>query len=146
MTVIEALRSVNAYPIPLRTLVITAEARGLVPTDDVSADILKSKMYNLALADLLMWLSTAPDVSQGGQNYSFTDEQRKQFRNRANSLYDDFGADDGEGKSFTIPRGYWAPSMVNELQNALQRLVSSKDVDQFLKELDEGVKVAYAQG
>ena len=36
--------------------------------------------------------------------------------------------------------------MVNELQNALQRLVSSKDVDQFLKELDEGVKVAYAQG
>ena len=51
-----------------------------------------------------------------------------------------------EGKSFIIPRGYWAPSMVNELQNALQRLVSSKDVDQFLKELDEGVKVAYAQG
>lgn len=51
-----------------------------------------------------------------------------------------------EGKSFIIPRGYWAPSMVKELQNALQRLVSSKDVDQFLKELDEGVKVAYAQG
>ena len=35
--------------------------------------------------------------------------------------------------------------MVNELQNALQRLVSSKDVDQFLQEIDEGVKVAYAQ-
>ena len=49
------------------------------------------------------------------------------------------------GKSFVIPRGYWAPSMVNELQNALQRLVSSKDVDQFLQEIDEGVKVAYAQ-
>ena len=102
MTVIEALRSVNAYPIPLRTLVITAEARGLVPTDDVSADILKSKMYNLALADLLMWLSTAPDVSQGGQNYSFTDEQRKEFRNRANSLYDDFGADDEAGTPKSI--------------------------------------------
>ena len=44
-----------------------------------------------------MWLSVAPDVSQGGQSYSFTDEQRKQFRNRANSLYDDFGASDEAG-------------------------------------------------
>ena len=102
MTVIEALRSVNAYPIPLRTLVITAEARGLVPTDEVSAVILKSKMYNLALADLLMWLSTAPDVSQGGQTYSFTDEQRQQFRNRAEGLYGDFGADDEAGTPKSI--------------------------------------------
>lgn len=102
MTVIEALRSVNAYPIPLRTLVITAEARGLVPTDEVSADILKSKMYNLALADLFMWLSTAPDVSQGGQTYSFTDEQRRQFRNRAEGLYGDFGADDEAGTPKSI--------------------------------------------
>lgn len=102
MTVIEALRSVNAYPIPLRTLVITAEARGLVPTDEVSADILKSKMYNLALADLLMWLSIAPDVSQGGQTYTFTDEQRRQFLNRAEGLYGDFGADDEAGTPKSI--------------------------------------------
>lgn len=102
MTVIEALRSVDAYPIPLRTLVITAKARGLVPTDEVSAVILKSKMYNLALADLIMWLSTAPDVSQGGQTYSFTDEQRRQFRNRAEGLYGDFGADDEAGTPKSI--------------------------------------------
>lgn len=41
-----------------------------------------------------MWLSLAPNVTQGGQSYSFSDEQRLQFRNQANSLYKEFAADD----------------------------------------------------
>ena len=71
-------------------------------TTDATAEVLKGKEYNLAVADLLMWLSIAPDVSQGGQSYSFTDEQRRQFRNRAGSLYDDFGAGDEAGTSKPI--------------------------------------------
>ena len=93
-TVLEALKGVNAYPVPLRTLTAIADKRGLSLTTNATQEVQKSKEYNLAVADLLMWLSIAPDVSQGGQNYSFTDEQRKEFRNRANSLYDDFGASD----------------------------------------------------
>ena len=88
-TVLEALKGVNAYPVPLRTLTAIADKRGLSLTTEATQEVQKSKEYNLAVADLLMWLSIAPDVSQGGQSYSFTDEQRKQFRNRANSLYDD---------------------------------------------------------
>lgn len=96
-TVLEALKGVNAYPVPLRTLTAIADKRGMSLAADATQEMQKSKEYNLAVADLLMWLSIAPDVSQGGQNYSFTDEQRKEFRNRANSLYDDLGASDEAG-------------------------------------------------
>lgn len=88
-TNLDALKSVNAYPIPLRTLVETAERRNLSLTDDASQESLNSKEHRLAKADLLLWLSLAPNISQGGQSYSFTDEQRKQFRKDAQAIYDE---------------------------------------------------------
>lgn len=91
VTVLEALKGVNAYPVPLRTLTTIADKRGLSLTSDATQEVQKSKDYNLALADLLLWLSFAPDISQGGQSFSFTDEQRLQLRNRANRLYLQFG-------------------------------------------------------
>ncbi len=97
VTVLESLKGVNAYPIPLRTLTTIADKRGLSLTTEATQEVQKSREYNLAVADLLLWLSVAPDVSQGGQSYSFTDEQRREFRNRANGLYRDFGADDEAG-------------------------------------------------
>lgn len=87
-TNLDALKSLNAYPIPLRTLVETAERRNISLTADASQESLQSKEYRLAKADLLLWLSTAPNVSQGGQSYSFSDEQRKQMRNEARGIYD----------------------------------------------------------
>lgn len=94
-TVLEALKGVNAYPVPLRTLTTIADKRGLSLTTDATQEVQKSKEYNLAVADLLLWLSTAPDISQGGQSYSFTDEQRTQLRNHAKALYKDFDDDSG---------------------------------------------------
>lgn len=93
--VIEALKGLNSYPVPLRTLVETAEKRGLNLDTEATTDVLKGKEYNLAAADIFLWLSFAPNVSQGGQSYSFTDEQRTHFRNHAKALYKDFGEDSG---------------------------------------------------
>ena len=90
-TILESLKSVNAYPVPLRTLVEIAERRGLSLTSEATQADLRGKDYKLATADLLLWLSRAPNISQGGQSYSFTDEERQQFRNRANALFDEFG-------------------------------------------------------
>lgn len=90
-TILESLKSLNAYPVPLRTLVEIAERRGLSLTSEATQADLRGKNYKLATADLLLWLSLAPNISQGGQSYSFTDEQRQQFRNRANALFDEFG-------------------------------------------------------
>lgn len=90
-TILESLKSVNAYPVPLRTLVEISERRGLSLTSEAAQADLRGKNYKLATADLLLWLSLAPNISQGGQSYSFTDEQRQQFRNMANALFDEFG-------------------------------------------------------
>lgn len=90
---VEALRAVNAYPIPLRTLVETAEKRGLDLDGEATEEVLKGKAYNLCRADLYMWLSFAPDISQGGQSFSFTDEQRKLFRSQAKAIYGELEPD-----------------------------------------------------
>ena len=91
-TILEALKGVNAYPVPLRTLVENAERRGLDLSAEATKELLNGTNYNLVVADLLLWLSFAPDISQGGQSFSFSDEQRVQLRNRANALYREFDA------------------------------------------------------
>lgn len=90
-TVLETLKGVSAYPVPLRTLVETAELRGLSLTEVATQEAMVGKAYKLAKADLLLWLSLAPNIGQGGQSFSFTDEQRVQFRNQAKALYDECG-------------------------------------------------------
>ena len=49
--------------------------------------------------------SRAPNVGQGGQSYNFTDEQRRDFRNRAKAIYDDLG-EVADGDSAGIRYGY----------------------------------------
>lgn len=98
-TVLEALKGINAYPIPLLAILDAGIGRELDPTTEVDETILRSKEYKLATADLYYWLAVAPNVSQGGQSYSFTDEERKDFRNRATAIYDEYGEpDDNVGK------------------------------------------------
>lgn len=90
ITVLDALRGVNAYPIPLSEFIREAERWGLALDGEATQEVLRGKAFNLALAALLLWLSFAPDITQGGQSYSFTDEQRLQLRNRARALQDQF--------------------------------------------------------
>lgn len=95
-TIQDAIIGISLYPIPSRTLQEIAARRGLVLIEEATQGVLTTAAFNLAKADALMWLSLAPNVTQGGQSYSFSDEQRLQFRNRANSLYKEFAADDTE--------------------------------------------------
>lgn len=90
MTTLDALKGINSYPIPLRTLNEVAERRGLDLDETATIEMIQSRGYNLAYADLLMWLSFAPQVTQGGQSYSFTDDQRMRMRNRASDIYEDY--------------------------------------------------------
>lgn len=94
MTVQEALSSINAYPIPARTLQEVCARRGIMADADAATVGLTSAVFNLAKADLLVWLSYAPNVSQGGQSYSFSEEQRERFRQEAAALLDEYGVDE----------------------------------------------------
>lgn len=90
-TVLETLKGISAYPVPLRTLLEVSEGRGIVLLAEMTHEIREGKAYKLAKADLLLWLALAPNITQGGQSFSFTDEQRQQFRNKAKALYDECG-------------------------------------------------------
>lgn len=88
-TILESLANINAYPIPQQALLDIASKRDLNPNGEVSKDVLMSKQYRLAKADVYMWLAEAPDISQGGQRYAFDQDQRDLFRRLADSLLDE---------------------------------------------------------
>lgn len=94
MTILEALRSINAYPVPARTIKEIATRRGLDHIEEASIEALTGEAFQLAKADVLIWLSYAPNVTQGGQSYSFNDEQRERFRQEAAALLEEFGEDE----------------------------------------------------
>ena len=94
VVILDALKGINSYPIPLRTLLEVALRRGVDVYGEMEKDVLVSREYNLCKADLLLWLSYAPNVTQGGQSYSFTDEQRVRLRGMAHQLYDEYGEED----------------------------------------------------
>ena len=54
-TVLESLKGINAYPIPLRTILDVGVGRKLPLDSDVDETILTSKAYQLATADLYYW-------------------------------------------------------------------------------------------
>lgn len=102
-TLLSSLKGINAYPVPLRTLEEIAAGRGLDLNGEATLEVLRSKDYRLAKADILMWLANAPNISQGGQSYSFSEEQRAYFRRRADALY----AECEEEESLSKPKfGY----------------------------------------
>lgn len=100
----EILRSETMYPVPAAVLQGIAARRGIVLDAEATMETLSSRAFLLARADLLTWLSHAPDVSQGGQSYSFTADQLKLFAQLAESLYDDGG--EGESALNTTIYGY----------------------------------------
>ena len=93
-TLLSSLRAVNAYPVPQSFIETAAASRGLDLTAEITQDSIKSKQYRLTYADLLMWLSQAPNVSQGGQSYSFDNEQRLNFSNTAIAIYGEYAEED----------------------------------------------------
>lgn len=83
MTLIDYLRGLTNYPVSEEALQSILSARGA--TDRTQYDGKAQSL--LAMADLYRWLSTAPDISQGGQSYSLSDNIREYYRKRARELY-----------------------------------------------------------
>ena len=102
MTLLESLSGTNAYPVPLPALRSITVRRGLDLGQMATKEQLDSPEYMRAKADLLMWLSGAPDISQGGQSYSFTDEQRDRFRKQAGQLYGEAESAEEAGKASPV--------------------------------------------
>lgn len=105
-TVCELLKSVTNFPISANTIEALALKRGLDLGATADADMVKSRAYLLTEADIYRWLYLVANMSQGGQSYNFTAEDKEHFRIEANKIYRLFGEDDNILKETSIKYGY----------------------------------------
>ena len=93
MTIQQSLKSLTAYPIPLATLQDIAEGCGMQLDAELTPEIRATAEMKRAKAHVYIYLITAPNISQNGVSFSFTTEERKQFKKLAISLLDEIGDD-----------------------------------------------------
>lgn len=90
-TIKQALKGVTNYPVQDDTLQGIALCRGLSLESEATAEVLNSESYALATADIYSWLAIAPNVSEGGVSFSFTQREKETFRSVARSIYQTYG-------------------------------------------------------
>lgn len=88
---------------PTLTLQEAASEGGVDVGTEVTEEVRQSAAFKRAQACVLRFLSEAPNVSQGGQSYSFSESERRWFRRRAEKLLEEIGDDTD---SLGIPFGY----------------------------------------
>ncbi len=91
MTILQSLKSLTAYPIPSATLQDIAEGCGLSLDSELTPEVRGAKEMKRAKAHTYIYLITAPNISQNGVSFSFTAEERKQFKKLAASLLKEIG-------------------------------------------------------
>lgn len=101
MTIGQSLKSLSAYPIPTATVTDIAEGCGLAVDTLLTKELRKSRDFRRAQAKTYLYLAGAPNVSQGGQSYSFSEDDRDFFKDLAKDILDDLGEEaDGIGNNF----------------------------------------------
>lgn len=100
MTILESLKSLSGYPLSRLSVENIAEELGLSADGEVTAEVRSSAAFKRAKARVYLLLAEAPDVSQGGITYSFSDEDKKLFRQQAQALLEEVGDDSPVGDDY----------------------------------------------
>lgn len=90
----ELLQSVNTYPIPANIIMEAGVKYGLDLEAEATKEIIQSRAYKLAKADVYTFLAGAPNVTQNGISFSFSEDQRKYFLSVASSIRTEEGVTD----------------------------------------------------
>jgi hypothetical protein len=85
MTILESLSTLVAYPIPTLLLGRVCTKRALTETETYTITIEQSDAYQLAMADVYMWMFGAPDLKE--QDISITPAERDNYLALANTIY-----------------------------------------------------------
>lgn len=91
MKVLQSLKSLSSYPIPSATVEDIADGAGLTADAELTQELRRDKRFKRAQARVYLFLSEAPDVTQGGISYAFNEEERKRLRLRAENLFAEIG-------------------------------------------------------
>ena len=87
MTISEALISLNSFPIPALQIEKVGIDRGLTVTEDYNQTISTSQSYELATADIYMWLYGQPVLKEQEISISQAESIKKGFLDFANGIY-----------------------------------------------------------
>lgn len=93
MTLLQSLKSLSAYPIPTMTLENIIVGCGLQGDTEFMPEMNDTAEMKRAKAHTYIYLITAPNISQNGVSFSFSPEERKQFRQLAKTLLKEIGDD-----------------------------------------------------
>lgn len=86
MNVNQALRSVTPYPLTADFIKSIAVGVGLSLDDMATEEVMNSRAYKQALGRIYLYLAEAPNVSQGGITFSFTEQDRIRYERKGNKL------------------------------------------------------------
>lgn len=92
MKIGESLKIISAYPIPMETVQAICTARGVDADADFTLALAQSAGYKKAQADLYIWLSEAPNITQGEVHFSFSLSERAYMRRKAAAILNEAGA------------------------------------------------------
>lgn len=92
MTILEAIKESVGYPVSDKRAEMALLKRGLTKTEDATEAVLNSKNFELATADLIVWIVTTANVSEGGVSISKGDTS--ELRNIASGIYQKWGVKD----------------------------------------------------
>lgn len=87
----KALMSISSYPIPAPVIENIACAAGLEPDTELDPEVRQSDPFRRATAGVYQYLSEAPNVSQAGISYSFSEDERTRFAQRASNILSSLG-------------------------------------------------------
>lgn len=99
----QLLQSINTYPIPANIIMEAGIKYGLDIEADATKEVIQSSGFKLAKADIYAYLAGAPDVTQNGISFSFSEDQRSYFLSVATSIRNEEGVTDpttGQGYGY----------------------------------------------
>lgn len=102
MKVREAIKAMSAYPMPMAAVENIAAEAGIDAEAELTTDMRRGEGFMRAKALVYAFLAEAPNVTQGGVSYSFSQSERTRFERKAASILAELGADDGG----EVPCGY----------------------------------------
>lgn len=90
----QSLKGLSAYPVPPATLQNIAEETGIALQMEMTPELRAERGFKRAKALVYRFLSHAPNISQGGISYSFSEKEREHFSSMADKLFEQAGDDD----------------------------------------------------
>ena len=107
MTVAQALKSINAFPIPDLFIQKVGVDRVLDTTVEYTVGISVSGPYELALADVYFYLYTQPSITEQEVGINNTQEIKKGFLAAANRIYEKYNDPKYSGEKYGFIGDKW---------------------------------------